>query len=468
MTGEQLFESLQYLDDTLVEEALAGNGRRVWLRWGAAAAAFVLVTGAVLALPRLRSGGEVPAPAAGSGEVYWTELPRIADETARPIQPGGVPGPDAVPVGVPGVEAESGSEATPPVLAWNDVSGAAETIGADVAGVMQVAEPLTGAQTAACAPEIRLEWMEDFTGFAAYYLKDGAGGLAYIELSVPSPARNGKCTIRIRDVNAPAYVGCIMQPQPEEKVGSINGQDYRAYRIRYFHGEGDPKSSPPEDWTELTVRFVKENVEYTLCTDAPASQTLQAETELRDLLLAYAGTHNVPDLSAFRFGEYLYRDDDLALDAALSDPDFGAYLPAEGPESLDFDFARRYQFEEVSNYLMAYWTQGRAYLQWLIQPVTEEARSRIVTAAEPERYDLSLYPVPWSRSVPPEERETMNDPVFRAGELTQALVDARVQPGDEGMPMCRFGVLCDSGVLVEVSAKGVPPEWIYEALTQIP
>ena len=65
MTGEQLFESLQYLDDTLVEEALAGNSRRVWLRWGAAAAAFVLVTGAVLALPRLRSGGEVPAPAAG-------------------------------------------------------------------------------------------------------------------------------------------------------------------------------------------------------------------------------------------------------------------------------------------------------------------------------------------------------------------------------------------------------------------
>ena len=117
---------------------------------------------------------------------------------------------------------------------------------------------------------------------------------------------------------------------------------------------------------------------------------------------------------------------------------------------------------------MAYWTQGGAYLQWLIQPVTEEARSRIVTAAEPERYDLSLYPVPWSRSVPPEERETMNDPVFRAGELTQALVDARVQPGDEGMAMCRFGVLYDSGILAEVSAKGVPPEWIYEALTQIP
>lgn len=464
MTGEQLFESLQYLDDALVEEAPVGNSRRVWLRWGAAAAAFVLVTGAVLALPRLRSGGEVPAPAAGSGEVYWTELPRIADETARPIQPGGVPGPDAVPVGVPGTEAGA---PVPDILAWNDID-VSERIAADVAGVMQVAEPLTAAQTAACAPEIRLEWMEEFTGFAAYYLKDGAGGLAYIELTVPSPARNGKCTVRIRDVNAPAYAGCIMQPQPEEKVGSINGQDYRAYRIRYLHGQGDPKSNPPEDWTELTVRFVKENVEYTLSTDAPASQALQAETELRDLLLAYAGTHNVPDLSAFRCGEYLYRDDDLTLNEALSDPDFGAYLPAAGPEGFEFDFARRYQFEEVSNYLMAYWTQGRAYLQWLAQPVTEEAHSRIVTAAEPERYDLSRYPVPWSTSVPPTLWETVQDPVFRAGELTQALVDARVHTDDEGMPMCRFGVLCDSGVLLEVSAKGVPPEWLYEALTQIP
>ena len=52
---------------------------------------------------------------------------------------------------------------------------AAGTTGVDVAGVMQVAEPLTKAQLAACAPEVRLEWMDDFTGFAAYYLKDGAG-----------------------------------------------------------------------------------------------------------------------------------------------------------------------------------------------------------------------------------------------------------------------------------------------------
>jgi hypothetical protein len=451
----QLFESLQYLDDALLTKAPAVNSRRVWLRWGTAVAAFVLVTGAVLALPRLRSGGEVPAPAAGSGEVYWTELPQIADETARPIQPGGVPGPGAAPDAAP----------VPDVLAWNDVDETRRGIASDVAGVMMVGEPLTGAQIAVCAPEIRLEWMDGFTGFAAYYLKGGAGGLAYIEMTVPHEGV-GTYTVRLRDVNAPEMPSCY-PVQGTDSVGSLGGQAYRAYRLRYFHGEGDPAQNPPEAWTEMQVVFEREEVVYTLTAAVPQALEDAAAIDLRDLLLAYAGSHGVPDLGAFHCGEHLCRDDTLTLPEALADPDFGAYLPEEGPEGFGFDFARRYQFEEAENYLMAFWTRGRADLEWLIKPVTAEARSRVVSPEERERYDWNLYPVPWSAYAAQEDWATVENPVFRIGDLSPELIAARVHIGDEGQTMFRFGVLYDSGVLVEVNVRDVPAEWVCEALTQM-
>ena len=97
MTGNQLFESFQFLDDALVEASEARPaGKTVWLRRGAAAAAVVLIAGAALALPRLRQ----PQPGGVPGtEVFFTQLPQKAKGDPQPggvPQPVGVPGPDAV------------------------------------------------------------------------------------------------------------------------------------------------------------------------------------------------------------------------------------------------------------------------------------------------------------------------------------------------------------------------------------
>ncbi len=450
MTGRQLFQSLQYLDDALVEASDPRPANKtVWIRLGAAAAAFVLIVGAVLVLPRLRHGGELQPGGVSGGEVNWTELPQSAAGEPQPV---GVPGPDAL---LP-------EAAKPTVLAWNELDAPRGGLEADVAGVVMVSEPLTAAQIAACAPEIREAWMETFTGFALYYLAKGEGGLAYLEMTVANDGWGGVSTVRIRDKNAPEPATCYVVPRETDKVGSLGGQEYRAYRCSY-RGAGDPQ----EAWTELTVIFEKENAEYTLRANVPQAHSELAAADLRDLLLCYAGTHASPDLSKFQYGEYLLRDESLTPDEALADPDFGAYFPAEGPDGFELTDVRRYQFEEITNYLHGFWSCGYGYLDWLIQPMTEDAQGRVVTAAERERYDLSLYPVPWSDSVPQEHRETVSDPVFRIGELTMDLVKARVQSGDEGMPRCFFSVLFDGGILVRVSAKGLSAEWIFNSLTRI-
>ena len=103
----------------------------------------------------------------------------------------------------------------------------------------------------------------------------------------------------------------------------------------------------------------------------------------------------------------------------------------------------------------------------MICTVTEETRSRLVSVEEPEKYDLSLYPRPWASSVPPEYRLTVENPVFRIGELTREAVDARVHTGDQGQQMLRFGVLLENGILVSVNSRGADPGWVYEALANL-
>ena len=460
MTGIQLFESLQYLDDTLLnEEAPRQPAVTKWRLPCAVAACLVLavLVAALVHVPRTGADRDPVPPHMDPATIGPTQGAGGEADRTQP-QPGGVPGPEA-----------ADSAPKPTVFAWNELDVTARSPEVDLAaGVIQVSEPLTAAQTASCAPEIREAWMEDFDGFAAYYLHDGTGGLAFIEMTVRNAEWGGTYTVRLRDAEAPETPDCIVRPQPEtDRVGSLNGQEYRAYRVTYSHGEGDPALSPPEPWTEMTVVFEKENVVYSLMTDAPESEAERAAMDLQNLLLCYVGTHGTPDLDAFRYGDYLLRDETQTLDEALADPDFGAYLPADGPDGFAFDFARRYQFEEVANYLMVFWMRGGAHLQWIVRPVTEEALSRVVAPEERERYDLSLYPVPWSAYAAQENRTTVENPVFRIGELTPELVGTRVHAGDEGLDMFRFCVLYESGVLVEVSAKGVSADWVYEALKRL-
>ena len=62
---------------------------------------------------------------------------------------------------------------------------------------------------------------------------------------------------------------------------------------------------------------------------------------------------------------------------------------------------------------------------------------------------------------------TLDRPVFSIGELSEDLVNARTYVDYDGLPGMRFSVEYETGVLVELNAKGVAPAWIYETLTTI-
>ncbi len=163
------------------------------------------------------------------------------------------------------------------------------------------------------------------------------------------------------------------------------------------------------------------------------------------------------------------REDRLNLDEARADPDFGSYLPAVLPDGFVFEDALRFINQE-RNSLTVHWAKGMGYIDWHVSRPTERDKKRITSIEDVHNYDLSLYPIPRANSVPDKLREIVDNPIFPRDELTLEAVRRRAyevaDAGDISGPRMRFSVLYGD-ILVELSAKGISPEAMFDILPHI-
>ena len=290
MKEMKLLESLQYLDDELLEESESASFRRNrWAAPAAAAACVVIAAGAVFALPRVPGTQPQPDPGyliavtaspAGSGET--APVPSYAPFDDEPRDPA-----EATPAPPP-----PGPDAEPEPLYWNDLPELPAVLGS---WYLLVGEALTEEDLAVCAPGTEERWIEGCEGYAAYIGAEGAGGLAWATVLVSAEALEDPIQVTLRDVNAPAppsFPGGL--PGPEEAhAGRVNDQEYRAFRCYYEDGEGEKRV-----W--LAAVFEKEGVEFTLGADVPEAQEKTAGMDLHWLIVSYSRTP-APDLGGFAF-----------------------------------------------------------------------------------------------------------------------------------------------------------------------
>ena len=85
----------------------------------------------------------------------------------------------------------------------------------------------------------------------------------------------------------------------------------------------------------------------------------------------------------------------------------------------------------------------------------------LVSPHQPETYDLSLYPIPWCDSVPEEYWETVNNPAFRAEDMSLAVVEARGREHDTGGQTFSFDVLHPDGTLVSYRCDGMTAQQVW-------
>ena len=86
--------------------------------------------------------------------------------------------------------------------------------------------------------------------------------------------------------------------------------------------------------------------------------------------------------------------------------------------------------------------------------------------ARPETYDLRLYPIPWCDSVPQKYWDTVNDPAFRAEDMSLELVEARGREHDTGGMTYSFEVLHPDGTVVSYRCDALSVRQVWELVEE--
>ena len=105
-----------------------------------------------------------------------------------------------------------------------------------------------------------------------------------------------------------------------------------------------------------------------------------------------------------------------------------------------------------------------------VQDYTEERSAYLADPDKPETFDLRLYEIPYADSIPEAYFYTTNNPIFRAEEVTQQILEARLlpsdEPGDEKQYHGNVGILYQDGFVVEYGSINVSPEELYQIIIE--
>ncbi|MBO5474117.1 MAG: hypothetical protein J6A08_10110 [Lachnospiraceae bacterium] len=165
-------------------------------------------------------------------------------------------------------------------------------------------------------------------------------------------------------------------------------------------------------------------------------------------------------------------DETMTWEEAQHSEPFGGYLLSEAPAGFTAETIQRYQ-DENTNYLYGLWTKGEGSfdeISWRVSFYDETMENRVTSVDDIQNYDLSLYPFPLADSVPEELFEIVDHPIFNMDELTLEAVNRRAystnESNDTSEIRMSFGVRYGD-IVVEVTTKGVSPEWVYDQLVNI-
>ena len=146
---------------------------------------------------------------------------------------------------------------------------------------------------------------------------------------------------------------------------------------------------------------------------------------------------------------------------------FAPYLPAAAPAGYgDFYGLLTYQ-EGVTNSLYLRWSRGYADVSVRVSlPEGENTVAGVLVDPDaPETYDKRLYSIPWADSVPEEHRQSVDNPVFPAEEMTRELVEARshlkTELGEPDALVIDFAVLHPDGTVAEYRCEGLTVDQVW-------
>ncbi len=306
-------------------------------------------------------------------------------------------------------------------------------------------------------PGKQIEWMS----FSAVGGFDGEGRLLEVSLSTTSTLPDTTIQILISD-QAFSPLSCGLLSKEDVVSSSCNGVDFLLYQHRTQQEPAAVFLYAEAEINELFYSFEMET----------ASENIeQAQADFEEALECFtfyqAGKEEFASIAPDEIPEWFNRT--LTYKEALEEADFGTCFLPSLPDGYQEESIQRYK-DQHYNTLSGLWTKGYDSLSWLVRSYRPEDAARQTAVADTKNYDLSLYPIPRADSVPDDLREIVDNPIFDAKELTLETVYARAyqidDAGDSAGWRMAFSVRYED-TIVEIHAKGVTPEWIYEQLEEL-
>ena len=203
------------------------------------------------------------------------------------------------------------------------------------------------------------------------------------------------------------------------------------------------------------VRQLEEEDAACLCTQA--ANTFAVTKLYLDSLLVYGG--EIPDWGSER----------PTWEEAMADEKFGDYVPTDVPSGFTFENAWR-EWGQNRNYLFLRWTGYYTNISIDIWDASTWGDFPITDPADREKYDVSLYTIPYADSVPEEYQQEFGRPVFAIEDVTPEVIAARMRwvdddSGDVDSWRGDFSVYYESeNVVVQYDLDGVTPQEAYDLI----
>ena len=442
MNAKKFSEAMSEVDDKYYEEAINYKKRAkkpVWAKWGTVAACLCLVLGAVFTVPKLTQPSDI-----------GTQPPQPSNPIISPAQ-----------------DETNKQEAQDIVID--------ETMTLEEA---QHSEPFGGYMLSEAPSGFTAETIQRYQDENANYLyglwTKGEGSFDEISWRVSfydETMENRVTSVDdTQNYDLSLYTFPLADSVPEELFEIVDRPIFnideltleavsrRAYSINENNDTSKIRMSFGVRYGDIVVEVTTKGVSPEWIYD----QLIKLET----------ASNNTQDKTTKRAAQNVIVDETMTLNEAQRSEPFGGYMLSEAPSGFTDETIRRYQ-DENANYLSGFWTKGEGSfdeINWRVSSYDKTMENRITSVDDTKNYDLSLYSFPLANSVPEELFEIVDCPIFNMDELTLEAVSRRAysinENNDTSKIRMSFGVRYGD-IVVEVTTKGVSPDWVYDQLTNI-
>lgn len=304
----------------------------------------------------------------------------------------------------------------------------------------------------------------DLSGRALY---DGDGSLLWLAVYGEHP-QGATFTLELRPGALP--LTCVVEVGQVLEASDVNGVAVTGWSKTYdWNGDGATDYICGSEFMvgDVGVRFESAGSPFDGQAGGAQEQLSALARQFNALFVRQAlaedgGLHlehllineNIPAWRAEEFS---------SLAQARGEADFAPYLPTENIPGYGEFYGRLSWREGEKNLLFVRWSRGYDDVEVSVRLPEGEAVYETVDVTDPAAYDLRLYDIPWSETVPEEYWDTVvNMPTFRAEDMSLSVVEARGTEKDTGGMGYHFQVLHGNGTLVEYRCGGLTAAQVWE------